>query len=293
MFALVFTVMATFVVAITVAAARPPRDVLAAGSTAAASWRRVTAGATQARPTSAELNALLAAALRPILRSRHGQVAVGVIDKTTGRPVLYHANRRFHSARIASADMLAALLYQHQQAGTTMTGRESDLAAEMMANGSDAAATSLWRDIGGGRGLASANRGLKLLHTIPGAGGSWALTWTTVTDQLQLLTDLTSRRSPLAEPARAYELGLMAAPAADQHWGAFAAASGRTGIATKGGSLADPRLWVVNSIGVVARDGQVLLIAVLSSDNASQAAGISLASAVAAAAAEVVTRTGS
>ena len=293
MFALVFSLMAMFVVAITVAAARPPRAPVT-GSTAAASWRRVTAGTTESqRPTSTRLNALLAAALRPVLRSHQGQVAVGVIDKATGRPVLYHANRHFRSARIAAADMLAALLYQHQQAGTTMTSQESDLAAAMMANGSDAAATTLWRAIGGARGLASANRVLKLLHTVPGAGGRWALTRTTVADQLQLLTDLTSRQSPLAASARAYELGLMASPAADQHWGAFAAASGRTGNAIKDGSLPDRQLWVVNSIGVVAHHGQVLLVAVLSSDNASEAAGIALASAAAAAAADVVTHAAS
>ena len=294
MFALVFSLMAMFVVAITVAAARPPRTPVTTGSTAAASWRRVTAGGAESpSPPSTQLDALLAAALRPVLRSPHGQVAVGVIDKSTSQLVLYQANRHFHSARIAAADILAVLLYQHQRAGTTMTSQESDLATAMMADGSDVAASRLWRAIGGARGLASANRVLKLPHTVGGAGGRWALTRTTVADQLQLLTDLTSRQSPLAGPARAYELGLMASPAADQHWGAFAAASSRTGSAIRDGSLPDRQLWVVNSIGVVAHDGQVLLVAVLSSGNATEAAGIALASAAAAAAADVVTHAGS
>ena len=317
MFALVFTLMATFVVAITVAAARPPRTIFPAGSSAAAvSEQRVIAGTESpgaqqsgpgsvqqaggsagrgnraAQPTSTRLDALLAAALRPVLRSFPGRVAVGVVDKTAGRPVVFHANRRFRSASIVTADILAALLYQHQLAGTALTSQQADLAVAMVADGSNAASTRLWRAIGRARGLASANRILGLRHTIPGAGTNWALTRTTVDDELQLLMDLTSPHSPLAAPARSYELGLMAGPAADQHWGAFAAGSGRTGYAIKNGSLAESQLWVVNSIGVVDNDGHVLLIAVLSSDDASQSAGIALVSAVAATAAEVVTHAG-
>jgi hypothetical protein len=316
-FALVFTLMAGFIVAITFAAARPPRSALLAGTTAAASSRRVTADTTgspsgqrsgtgavqkadgsgrranaQLQPTSARLDAHLASALRLVTRANPGHVAVGVIDMTTGRPVLYDARERFHAARIVAADILATLLWQHQQAGTAMTSQQADLAVAMMERGSDAAATSLWLAVGGARGVATANRALRLLHTIPGAGPSWALTRTTVADQLQLLMDLTSARSPLAGPARAYELSLMTGLGADQHWGASAAASGRAGYAVSDGWLPDPQLWVVNSIGVVRHDGEVLLIAVLSSDNASQAAGIELASDAAAAAAAVVMRAG-
>ena len=205
---------------------------------------------------------------------------------------MYHATGRFHAASIVTADILAALLWQHQQAGTTMTSQQADLAAAMMGNGSSAAATSLWRAIGGAGGLASANRALKLLHTVPGTGARWTLTRTTVADQLQLLTDLTSSWSPLAASARAYELGLMAVLPADQPWGASAAASGRTSYAVNGGSVPDPQLWDVNSIGVVRHDGQVLLVAVLSSRSASEAGGVALASAACAAAADVVTRAG-
>jgi len=317
-FALVFTVMAAFVVAITMSAARPPRQALLTGSTTAASSRRVTAGTTglqpvrqvgpravqkrgrtaarddaQAQPTTGRLNALLAAAIQPVLRAHPGQVAVGVIDKTTGRQALYNANSQFRSAGIATADILAALLWQHQHAGTTMTNQQADLAATMMHDGSTAAATSLWHAIGGARGLASANRALKLRHTIPGAGGAWTRTRTTVADELQLLTDLTSADSPLAAAARDYELGLMNGLAAGQHWGVSAAASGRGGYAVSDGWLSGQQLWIIDTIGVVTHHGQVLLITVLSSHNATEASGITLVSDAAAAAAGVVTRAGS
>jgi hypothetical protein len=288
---------------------------LLAGSTAAASSRRVAAdttgspaakpsgtaavqkagrsagrGSAQLQPTSARLDALLAAALRPVLRANDGRVAVGVVDMTSGRPVVYHASGRFRSARVVTADILAVLLWQHQRAGTTMTSQQAGLTVAMMEKGSDTAAATLWLAVGGARGVATANRALRLLHTIPGTGASWALTRTTVADQLQLLMDLISPRSPLAAPARAYELSLMRGLAADQHWGASAAVGGRAAYAVSDGWLADPQLWVVNSIGVAQQDGDVLLIAVLSSHNASQAAGIELTSDAAAAAAGVVMR---
>ena len=79
----------------------------------------------------------------------------------------------------------------------------------MMDDNDENAATTLWTAIGGAAGLRDANRTLHLSHTTPGADGRWGHTSTTVGDQLQLLADLTSTRSPLSPLSRSYELGLM------------------------------------------------------------------------------------
>ena len=316
MFALVFALMAGFVVTIAVSAARPQLQPLLAGPTTAAGSRTVPAGAgsssvrasgsstvqqadrspagddTPIKPASARLDALLAAALRTVLSEHPGQLAVGVIDTTTGQQALYHPAQRVDSASVIEPDILAALLVRHQQAGTPVTGTEADLATAMMDNGSNAAATSLWRAVGGRPGVVSANQLLSLRHTIPGPSGLWGQTRTTVADQLQLLIDLTSAHSPLAGPGRDYVLGLMASDATGQRWGVPAAATDGTGYAVSSGWLPDPQLWVVNSIGVVIHAGQVLLIAVLSGHNSTEATGMSLASAAAVAAADVITRAG-
>jgi hypothetical protein len=303
-FALVFTLMAGFVVTITVSAAGLRQQQLLAGPTTAAGSKteHVDSGEIQqadkspagrgvpTKPPSARLDALLAAALSRVLRTHPGQVAVGVIDQTSGQRVLYHAGQHFRAAGIVQPDILAALLVRHQQAGTRMTAAQADLAAAMIDGGSDAAATSLWRAIGGGNGLASVNHRLRLRHTIPGEADLWWRTRTTVADQLQLLTDLTSGRSPLTGPGRDFELGLMAGGAIEQYWGVPAAAAAGARYVVDDGWLPGSKRWVVNSIGVVTRAGQVLLIAVLSSRNATKAAGISLVSAAAVAAADVVTR---
>jgi hypothetical protein len=159
----------------------------------------------------------------------------------------------------------------------------------MMANGSAPAAASLWRTIGEGNGLASANRLLKLTQTTPGAGDRWDQTSTTMADQLQLLIDLTSNRSPLTAAGRDYVLDLMSGQGARPVWGVSAAG---TGNAVQSGLLLAGKLWAANSIGVVARGGRVLLVAVLTSGSTSQAAASSLASAAAVAAAIVMTHAG-
>ncbi len=318
-FALVFALMAGFVVTITASAAglhfslpggsatvagtqTTPADeagsltLQSAGTGAVQNAERSAAGhAVPVRPASPRLNALLAAALRTVLSAHHGTVAVGVIDVTTGQQALYHAGTQFPAASVMTADILAALLIRHQQAGTSVTSRQARLAAAMMESGSDTAAAGLWRAIGAGNGAASANLLLKLSHTSPGSGDQWDLTATTVADQLALLTDLTSARSPLASAARNYALGLLAGGPAADRWGVAAAAtsgSGTTGGSgyAVGGGLPAGHLWDVNSIGVVTHAGQVLLIAVLSGRSPTEAAGRSLASAAAAAAADVVTR---
>jgi hypothetical protein len=56
------------------------------------------------------------------------------------------------------------------------------------------------------------------------------------------------------------------------------------------GWLRDPTVWVVNSIGVVRRNGQTLLIVVLSDGQRSKAAGIAQVEAAASAAAKLITR---
>lgn len=321
-FALVFTLMAAFVAVVALAAATPGGHGLLAGPTVAANSRTVPAGVIRpstgqltgntpagaavqrgGSPASgrtarakltlsqldARLNAQLAAALRPVLSADPGQVSVGVIDANTGAEAMYHASTRFHAGSIVTADILAALLYQHQQSGTGITSRQAELAVKMIEHGSDTAATGLWRDVGGASGVTSVNRALLLRHTKLCSGDHFGLTQTTVADQLQLLTDLTSARSPLDGAWQEYELGLMANVTAGQRWGVPAAASAGTSYAVRDGWLPDPSLWVVSSIGIVQHDGHALLIAVSSRHSPTRADGISLVRAAAVAAATVIT----
>ncbi len=296
-FIVTFTLMAAFVVGVSVLAARSgPGSAL--GQSVAASTRtdpagmhglrKLPAGTTPALRTKA-LNARLAAALLAALGTRRAQLSVGVTDPATGATALFRAASHYDAGGIAGADILAALLYQDHQAGRRLSHLDAGLAAEMIDNGSGAAAGRLWQAIGQSAGLAAGDRALRLRHTIPGPGSAWSMTRTTVADQLQLLADLATSHSALAPADRTYELGLMArVTAGARRWGVPAAATNRTHYAVADGYLPLHGRFMVGSIGVVECDGHGLLIVVLSQDWPSGRAGIAAVRAAAIAAARVM-----
>ena len=202
-----------------------------------------------------------------MLRHRTGALAVGVTDVSTGVTAAYHSRQAFHTASIVKADILATLLLQLQHQHAAVSQAEQDLATPMIEESDNGAATALWNIIGATAGLAAGDQALRLRHTVPGTDGWWGLTSTTVTDQLRLLSDLTSRRSPLTAASRRYELALMRSVEPGQNWGVTAAAARRTQPAVKNGWMPDGPLglWDINSIGVISHHGQRLLIAVVSS----------------------------
>jgi hypothetical protein len=231
------------------------------------------------RAPAQQLDARLAAALRPVLSAHPGRLAVGVMDLTTGATVSYDAGEPIRGGGVVTADILAALLLQHQQADTPVSDAEAALAAAMIENGSVSAATQLWNLVGGAPGLAAANTTLKLRGTVP-APADWTWTSTTVADQLQLLADFVEPSSPLRPSARDYALGLMADAGPGQRWGVLAAASAHTTGAVSNGELHGPA-WVVGSLGVIQRSGNELLVAVLSDRNPAQGPAITAVQAAA------------
>jgi hypothetical protein len=239
----------------------------------------------------ARLNQRLAAALAPIARRRQGSFAVGVYDPADGRTATYHRHLKFDTASIVKADILAVLLLRGQQAGSGLSEEQQDLATGMIEESDNDDASALWDAIGGGPGLRAGNAALGVRGIVPGPGGYWGLTTTTVTSELRLLSVLTSPRSRLHAAARRYELGLMRGVETGQDWGVSAAAAGGQRPAVKNGWLPMPPagLWVINSIGVIRHAGHQLLIAVLSGGQPSEYAGIRQVQAAARAAAKTVT----
>ncbi len=243
------------------------------------------------RPAVSDPQRALAVALAPILAHHSGDLAVGVIDRTTGARALYNAAELFHTASIVKADVLAVLLLRHEQAGTDLSTSEDELAEQMIEDSNNNAASDLWGDDGAAYGMAAANATLGLTHTTPGVDYYWGLTTTAVSDQLRLLEDLTSPRSLLDATSRSFELDLMEDVTTDQAWGVSAAAARGTSFAVKNGWLPDPQLWVINSIGVIEHAHQQVLVAVLSDHQPSEAVGIAQVEAVAVAAVDAVTGT--
>ncbi|MEV6104353.1 serine hydrolase [Streptomyces sp. NPDC051940] len=219
-----------------------------------------------------------------------GRYAVTVEDLGTGEDAAY-GRGTFDTASIVKTDILAALLLQAQDDGTSLTAEQQRLARAMICSSDNSATDALWRAIGRGDGLAAANERLGLTDTTPGTGGLWGLTQTTAADQLRLLEAVFGEDSPLDGDSRSYLRALMGDVVDAQRWGVTAAADDPDEAALKNGWL--PRtatgLWDVNSIGRVEHDGHTLLVAVLSSGHATEQAGIDLVERVATAAAEAMT----
>ncbi|HEY7325133.1 MAG TPA: hypothetical protein VH520_09930 [Streptosporangiaceae bacterium] len=238
-------------------------------------------------PSPQQLSVVLADHLAPLLGTDSGQLAVGVVDLNSGAAATYNADAVIRGGGIVTTDILAALLLQHQQAGTRLSDHEAELAADMIENDSAAAANQLWAVIGGEQGLAAANATLKLHNTSLTPGAGWTWTRTTVADQLQLLADIAAPRSPLNSASRDYALALMTSVTVAQPWGVLAAATNGTPRAVADGSLVGPR-WVIGSIGVIQRHGHELLVAVLSDRNPAESPAVSAAKAAVLAAASTV-----
>ncbi|WP_173262859.1 serine hydrolase [Streptomyces pacificus] len=219
----------------------------------------------------------LDAAIEAVRAESPGRVSVALMDMDTGQSATTGEGEAYVTASIVKADVLAALLLQAQDAQRPLTEQERQWAAAMIRSSDNAATTALWEVIGGSDGLAEANRRLGLRETVPGQEGLWGLTETTPADQLRLLSALFDADSALSDTSRDYVRELMGAVSADQDWGVSAAGDARSAL-LKNGWLprSDTGLWVVNSVGLVERDGRRLLIAVLSDGQPTRAAGIAL-----------------
>jgi len=236
----------------------------------------------------------LRTALAPVLARGQGQLAVGIVDLTTGVRALYAGDRSYPAAGIAAADILAAVLLRHQGSARPLSRSDRELARQMIEDGSRTATARMWQAAGAGGGLGEANARLRLAHTDLGGSPYRDLSRTTAADQLRLLGDFTAAASPLSARSRSFALSLLLHVAPGQAWGVAEAAAPGTRSAVKAGQQADgsgrPQLWLTDSIGVVQRDGQVLLIAVLGTAQPSPTAGMDTDEAAAVAAAAMIVR---
>jgi len=207
--------------------------------------------------------------------------AVLDLDHPDRKPQVRGKDVPYDTASIIKVDILAALLLQAQDAGRGLTQQERTRAEAMIEHSDNDAATELWRQIGLAPGLEAVNKRLGLSSTVGGAGGTWGLTRTTVSDQIRLLRAVFADggTSSASEPAltttsRTYIRTLMTRIAAGQSWGVSAASD--SGWALKNGWLqrSTTGLWDINSVGQVTSGTHHYLVAVLSDGNASMTGGI-------------------
>lgn len=220
-------------------------------------------------------------AVTSYLAGRAGTVTAAVYDLRTGQTWRLGHGQPQASASIVKVDILETLLAAQPDG---LSAADRALAASMIENSDNDAATALWNAAGGPAGLRSYNLAVGLRQTTPSAcvacagfpWPGWGLTTTTPADQILLLRQLLA--GPLLSRAdRDFAMSLMEHVEPSQRWGVSAGVPAGVRVALKNGWVpltAPDADWQVNSEGRVAGDGRNYLVAVLAAGNPSQQYGI-------------------
>ena len=236
-------------------------------------------------PRAAMPTSPLGVTARSYLATRSGAVLAAVYDVRTGQTWSLGRGKPQAEASIVKLDILETLLAQHRADGTVLPLDDLSLAQAMIEDSDNDAATSLWDEVGGARGISSFNASAGLAHTVPSAcvdcpgfpWPGWGLTTTTPADQIALLRELLRPDAQLTDAQRTYALDLMENVTESQRWGVTGGVPPRAEVAVKNGWLpltsADDD-WQINSIGWVSSDGRNYVMAVLSTGNPTEQYGI-------------------
>jgi Beta-lactamase enzyme family len=222
------------------------------------------------------------AAAASYLSGRDGTVLAAVYDLGTGRTWRIGHGGPQAEASVVKLDVLETLL-DERDSGLSASDRA--LAARMIEDSDNDAATSLWHKVGGAARIRSFNARAGLTQTVPSscvvcpgfAWPGWGLTTTTPDDQIALLRQLATPSSVLTPAAREYALSLMENVIPSQRWGISAGVPAGVTVALKNGWLplrGPDSDWQVNSVGWVSGRGRDYLMAVLSTGNPSAQYGI-------------------
>ncbi len=239
----------------------------------------LTPASVQARPAPRRVLAadpFTTPAARQVLASTAATVTAAVADLDTGQVWIEHPAVRSVTASIVKVDILETLLYQAQQAGRPLSGAVVATARGMIEASDNDDATALWNLAGGSAGVAAYDGALGLTETVPDPFGAWGLTTTSAADQLLLLRALVVPNGLLDEASQDFQLALMQSVEAGQNWGVSGGIPAGVTVALKNGwlPLSGDSDWEINSIGRIKGDGRRYLIAVLTTHDPSEAAGI-------------------
>jgi hypothetical protein len=220
------------------------------------------------------------------LSGRAGTVLAAVYDMGTGHTWHLGQGQPQAEASVVKLDVLETLLAEKGQGDDTgLTASDRSLAEQMIKDSDDAAATSLWDEVGGTASIRSFNVKAGLTQTAlsscvvcPGfSWPGWGLTTTTPDDQIALLRQLVTPSSVLTSAERAYALSLMEDVTPTQRWGIGGGVPAQVKVALKNGWLplqGSDGDWQINSVGWVSGGGRNYLMAVLTTGNPTEQYGI-------------------
>jgi beta-lactamase class A len=219
------------------------------------------------------------------LAGRRGRVEADVYDLSTGQQWTLGQQAPQAEASVVKLEILEAVLNQRTAQRVVLSLTEQELTPPMIEQSDNEAATTLWGDVGGAKGMRAFDHKVGLVHTSPSNclqchGSSWpgwGLTTTTPQDQITLLRQLVQPSGVLDRNDQKYALQLLDNVTPSQRWGVSGGVPAGVMVALMNGWLpldAGNFDWQINSIGWVSGDGRNYLMAVLSTGNPSEQYGI-------------------
>jgi hypothetical protein len=238
-----------------------------------------------AKASTSQAAGPLGARAQAFLAGRRGRVEADVYDLSTGQQWTLGQQAPQVEASVVKLEILEAVLHQRTAQRVVLSLTEQDLTPPMIEQSDDEAATTLWGDVGGAKGMRAFDHTVGLVHTSPSnclqcPGSSWpgwGLTTTTPRDQVTLLRQLVQPGGQLDRNDQKYALHLLENVTPSQRWGVSGGVPAGVMVALKNGWLplnAGNLDWQVNSVGWVSGDGRNYLMAVLSTGNPSEQYGI-------------------
>ncbi|WP_250281452.1 MULTISPECIES: serine hydrolase [unclassified Frankia] len=227
-------------------------------------------------PKAPSLSGLdLSERFRGYLEERPGQVGVAVYDALTGRTITVDdpTVSGFETASTVKLSILLGILERAGPSGRLGAG-ELRSARAMIGVSDNAAASRLWRSLGGAAPMDAMFRRLGMTRTKAGGGGRWGLTLTSAVDQLAVLRTLAYPGGVLGDQARATATSLLAGVVPAQRWGLPGGVPAGVAVEVKNGWLPRDSGWVIASLGHVHGGGRDYVMAVYSRGNPSMRAGI-------------------
>ncbi len=257
-----------------------PSQVSAAAVTPSASPK-----ASVGQATVSQAAGPLGAQAQAYVGGRSGKVEAAVYDLSTGQQWTLGPPSPQAAASVVKLEILEAVLNKRTTQRVVLSLTEQELTPPMIEQSDNAAATTLWGDVGGAKGMRAFDHKAGLAHTSPSnclqcPGSSWpgwGLTATTPQDQIALLRQLVQPSSVLDRNDQKYALQLMENVTPSQRWGVSHGVPAGVTVALKNGWLplnAGNSNWQVNSVGWVSGGGRNYLMAVLSTGNPSEQYGI-------------------
>jgi beta-lactamase class A len=200
-------------------------------------------------------------------------VSAGVYDVNSAKTYLYRPNTPTRTASMAKIEILATLLYQAQREHRALTNEERYLATEMIEYSDNAAAETLYEEVGQISALTAFSHLVGANQTT--FYWDWGSTETTPHDELQVLKTIVLPNKVLSNASRAYEMYLMEHVASYERFGVGQSVPAAALVGLKNGWRPDGNYgWEVNTAGFVKYRGRFYLCVVMSDYNSEETYGI-------------------